>query len=136
MKNKFVNAFLKCGLLGWCLECAWTGLLSFFAKDKSLSCRTSVWMLPIYGLASCFLPLSERVKDKNILLRGGLYTSLIYIAEYSLGSILRKIDSCPWDYSKEKHHYKGLIRYDFVPVWFVVGLLYENFLKKNFSNFN
>lgn len=133
MNIKFMKNFMKCGLVGWCLECTWTGLLSFFEKDKLLSCYTSIWMFPIYGLAAFLKPISNRIKDKNILIRGGIYTACIFAAEYFLGSILRMLNACPWDYSKEKYNYKGLIRYDFIPVWFFVGLLYEQILKKNFN---
>lgn len=128
MKNKFSYNFLKCGLIGWCLECGWTGLLSLLERDKSLTCRTSLWMLPIYGLAAFLLPISKKFKNKNILLRGGLYTLGIYFAEFTFGSILKKLNACPWDYSMEKFHYKGLIRFDFAPLWFLVGLLYEKYL--------
>ena len=136
MNNNFTNNFINCGLLGWCFECAWTGLLSLFANDKSLSCRTSLWMLPIYGLASFLLPISNKIKDKNVIYRGGIYTFCIYIAEYTFGNILKKLNACPWDYSKERYHYKGLIRYDFAPIWFFVGLLYENILNKDFQTEN
>ncbi len=135
MKNKYANNFLKCGLLGWCLECGWTGFLSIFKKDKSLSCRTSLWMLPIYGLATFLSPISDKVKDKNIILRGGIYAFCIYVAEYTFGSILKRINACPWDYSKEKFNYKGLIRFDYAPIWFFVGLLYESLLNNKFSYF-
>ena len=131
MKNKFLYNFIKCGFLGWCLECSWTGLLSIISKDKLLSCTTSVWMFPIYGLAVFISPISKKIQHKNILIRGGLYTICIFSAEYVFGSILRKIEACPWDYSKERFNYKGLIRYDFVLVWFIVGLLYEKFLSIN-----
>lgn len=130
MKNKYIYNFIKCGLLGWCMECTWTGLLSLYEKDKSLSCRTSLWMFPIYGLAVFFIPISKKIKDKNIVIRGSIYTLCIYFAEYTFGSILKTLNACPWDYSMEKFHYKGLIRYDFIPVWFFVGLLYERLLSK------
>ncbi|NLJ89729.1 MAG: hypothetical protein GX323_02425 [Clostridiales bacterium] len=130
MKNKFAYNFIRCGLLGWCLECAWTGFLSLLARDKTLSCRTSLWMFPIYGLAAFFLPLSQKIKNRNIIIRGGLYTLCIFIAEYIFGSLLNILDSCPWDYSKERFHYKGIIRFDFAPIWFLVGLLYEKILTK------
>ena len=50
MKKNFVTDFMRCGASGWCMECMWTGMDSiFFHKDRQLSCRTSVWMFPIYG---------------------------------------------------------------------------------------
>ena len=48
---------------------------------------------------------------------------------------LRKYGIQPWDYSKEKYNYKGVIRLDFIPVWFFVGLLYEYLLdRQTFKN--
>lgn len=29
-----------------------------------------------------------------------------------------------------KHNYKGIIRLDYIPVWFLVGLIYERVLTK------
>ncbi len=121
--------FLKCGLVGWGLECFWTGCVSLFdKKDKQLSCSTSLWMFPIYGLASSMTPLFHKMKGKNVLLRGSLYTTCIFLAEYGTGKILKKKNCCPWDYSDCKANYHGLIRLDYAPLWFLVGLLYEKIL--------
>ena len=38
---------------------------------------------------------------------------------------------CPWDYSHTPFHYKGIIRMDYLPVWFVTGLLFEKILTKS-----
>ena len=67
MKKNFVTDFMRCGASGWCMECMWTGMDSiFFHKDRQLSCRTSVWMFPIYGMAACFsrnIPLVPSLKN-------------------------------------------------------------------------
>lgn len=39
-----------------------------------------------------------------------------------------KRDACPWDYSDAALNYKGIIRLDYAPVWFIVGLIYEKML--------
>ncbi len=50
----------------------------------------------------------------------------IFIAEYASGWGLEKlIGSCPWDYTGSKFSIKGLIRLDYAPVWFAVGIIYE-----------
>lgn len=129
MKKCFYNNFLLCGLCGWCMECFWTGLHSVIRhKDKALFCRTSVWMFPIYGMAACLNPICKKLKDKSALLRGGVYTLCIFVAELSSGKLLKKFGACPWDYSKAKLNYKGLIRLDYAPAWFLVGLFYEKLL--------
>ena len=82
--------FILCGLAGWCMEVLWTGLGSIVSRDPKLTCRTSVWMFPIYGLAAFLGPIGRRLKDRNLLCRGGLYTLLIFVTEYTSGAILKK----------------------------------------------
>lgn len=131
MKNKFVNNFLICGLCGWCMECLWTGLDSIRKhKDKTLLCHTSVWMFPIYGMAACLNPISSKIKNRCTLVRGGIYVVLIFLAEYYSGKFLKKYGACPWDYSKAKFNYKGVIRLDYAPAWFLAGLFFEKILNR------
>lgn len=112
------------------MECFWTGLDAIRKhKDRTLSCHTSVWMFPIYGMAACLAPICNKLKGRNALLRGGVYTTLIYLAEYTTGVILKKYRACPWDYSKAKLNIKGVIRLDYAPAWFFTGLLFEKVLK-------
>lgn len=122
--------FLKCGVTGWCLEVLWTGFINMCHKDKTLTSKTSLLMFPIYGLAAFIKPIHKLIKDKSILFRGSLYTLIIYATEYASGHFLKKHDMCPWDYSKSKYNIKGIIRLDYAPAWFAVGLLYEKLLKK------
>lgn len=131
MKTNFIKDYIKCGFIGWGLECFFTGLGAVAAhKDKKLRCTSSVWMFPIYGLAAAIKPISKKLRRFNVLIRGGVYTALIFITEYCTGSILRKFKACPWDYSKTKYNYKGVVRLDYAPLWFLVGLLYEKVLSK------
>jgi len=87
-------------------------------------------MFPIYGMAAFLSPICKKLEYKNALLRGGVYAFLIFIAEYSSGNILNKFGACPWDYSKAKLNYKGIIRFDYAPAWFLVGLFYEKLLNR------
>ena len=129
MKKNFVTDFMRCGASGWCMECLWTGMDSiFFHKDRQLSCRTSVWMFPIYGMAACFSPMCKKLGKHNSFIRGTVYMLCIYAAEYTTGSLLKKWDACPWDYSRSKWNYRGLIRFDYAPAWFCAGLFYEKLL--------
>lgn len=130
MKGFFKN-FLICGLCGWCLECFWTGLNSIKKhKDRTLSCHTSVWMFPIYGMAACLTPICTKLKNRNALIRGGVYAALIYLTEYTTGVILKKYGACPWDYSKARLNVRGVIRFDYAPVWFLTGLIFEKLLNR------
>lgn len=133
VKN-FLKNFFKCGLCGWCLECFWTGLCSiknWSKNDRTLSCRTSVWMFPIYGMAAFLAPLCSKLQKRNALVRGGVYAILIYITEYTTGVLLKKYRACPWDYSKSKYHVNGVIRFDYAPLWILTGLLFEKILCQN-----
>ena len=105
--KKLCKDFLKCGTLGWCMEILFTGLHSFFSKDYTLAGRTSIWMFPIYGMACIFSPLSQKLKTKNTLLRGSIYTAFIFAGEFLSGLFLKKHRICPWDYSRAKFNIKG-----------------------------
>lgn len=132
MKKCFISNFLICGFCGWCMECLWTGMSSIRRhKDKTLACHTSVWMFPIYGMAACLNPFCKKLKDRNTLLRGGIYAFLIYITEYTTGVVLKKYGACPWDYSKAKLNYKGVVRLDYAPAWFLAGLFFEKVLNRS-----
>lgn len=129
MKRNLFTNFIICGAFGWCLECLFTGICSIFqGKDRKLSCNTSIWMFPIYGLAVLIKPVHAMLGKTNACIRGGIYVIGIFIAEFSLGSLLKKYKACPWDYSKAKYNYKGVIRFDYAPLWFFVGLTYEKIL--------
>jgi len=131
MKNNLTKNFLLCGCIGWLLECFWTGLCSLlFDKDVHMYCKTSLWMFPIYGLAALISPLSNCLYKFGAFIRGGVYATLIFVTEFLSGKFLNSFRACPWDYSKAKLNYKGLIRLDFFPLWFVVGLCYEKILKR------
>ena len=125
--------FLFCGLLALCLEILWTGL-QFPASGEMLPLKRHylvfLWF-PIYGCASLILPVYQKLKSLPALLRGSLYTAGFYLAEFTSGSILQAFHMCPWDYSGVPHQYKGIIRLDYLPVWFLTGLFFEKILTKS-----
>lgn len=110
------------------MEILFTGLRSLRQHNHKLTGNTSIWMFPIYGLASLLAPLCRHLKGKNLMLRGGIYTCCIFAGEYMTGSFLRKYDACPWDYSEAPLNVDGLIRLDYAPFWFCAGLLFEKIL--------
>lgn len=128
-----IKKYLICGLTGWCLEVFWTGIGSALKKDKKLSSNTSIWMFPIYATAIIIEPLNQllRKKKRNPIERGAVYALCIFATEYTSGSLLKKIDCCPWDYSDSKFNIKGVIRLDYLPAWFATGLIYEKILCKS-----
>lgn len=131
----FGKNFCKCGLIGWCMECFWTGLISLenVRKDRRLLCQTSLWMFPIYGLAAFLPAIYQTIRRKCALFRASIYSGTIFLFEFLTGSLLRKLNACPWDYTKSKHHYKGLICPDYAPLWALAGLLFEHLTCKKTS---
>ena len=125
--------FLVCGLTGWCMEILFTSFGAFCHNDYKLIGKTSIWMFPIYGMAAVIRPVHKLIKNCPALLRGGIYTAGIYICEYVSGSLLKKHDLCPWDYSDAKANINGLIRLDYAPFWMAAGLIFEKLLDKRDS---
>ncbi|MFR8033566.1 MAG: putative ABC transporter permease [Lachnospiraceae bacterium] len=117
--------FIKCGLVGWCMEVLFTGLHSIARHDPKMMGQTSILMFPIYGAAAFFGPISRLLKKRRIWARGTVYTCCIFAAEYVSGSLLKKRKMCPWDYSDAKFNINGLIRLDYAPLWFTAGLIFE-----------
>ncbi|MDD6203003.1 MAG: hypothetical protein PUB13_08715 [Lachnospiraceae bacterium] len=129
MKKLLLN-FLKCGIFGWCLEILFTGANALRKRDLTLIGKTSFWMFPIYGAGCLLEPISRLLKNFHWILRGFLYMCTIFTAEYCTGRWLIKRGLCPWDYSKAKWNIKSVVRLDYAPCWFIVGLLYEKLLSR------
>ncbi len=114
------------GLLGWCAEIAWTGLGSLLAGDPRLTAKTYLWMFPIYGLAVFLEPVHDRIRPWPALARGSVWMLIFFAVEYLTGWLLRAlVGASPWDYSAAGFNVHGLIRLDYAPVWFALGLIYE-----------
>ena len=128
MKNNLFTQFLLCGIVGWSLECFWTGLHSLFILEPTLSCNTSLWMFPIYGLAAFTFPLYRKIAHLSFYIRGLLYTILMYFVEFTTGSFLKAFHACPWNYDQAPLQLCGLVRLDYAPLWLLSGLLFERLL--------
>ena len=124
--HKKIYRFIIYGLIGWCVEIFWTGIGSLLAGDIKLTGQTYLWMFPIYGLAIFLEPIHNKIREWPVLLRGLLYTLLIFSIEYLTGWFLQiTIGLCPWDYSNTRFSLNGLIRLDYAPAWFTAGILFE-----------
>lgn len=113
------------------MEIVWTGLSSLLNKDYRLVSRTSIWMFFIYGMAAFLEPLCDLIIYLPFVLRGIIYMLCIFAAEYVTGSVMKRLNACPWDYSGSQYSVAGVIRLDYAPVWFAVGLTFE-FIHFNF----
>lgn len=113
------------GLLGWNLEILWTGLGSLIRGDMNMMGHTSVWMFVIYGVSGIgFEFVHNKIRDKRWYERGLIWMYLIFAAELVSGAALAIFDIHPWEYNGTFALF-GLIRLDYAPVWFIVGLLFE-----------
>ena len=122
---------LLCGAIGWCLEIFWTGLHSLLSGEFTMMGKTSLLMFPIYGCAAVIAPVSRKLSSVPAVIRGFLYTAGIFFTEFFTGTLLRYFHMCPWDYSNSPFQYKGLIRFDYTPLWFMMGLFFEKILTKS-----
>lgn len=121
-----IGRFFVYGIIGWCLEIVFTGVLSGLNGNRSLKATTSLWMFPIYGMAVFLEPFFTLLGTLPFVLRGVIYMALIFGTEFISGLVLLGVvGSCPWDYKEAKANIAGVIRLDYAPLWFAVGLLYE-----------
>ena len=122
-----ITRFIIYGLMVFLMEILWTGLISLLKKDVSLRAFTSLWMFFIYGMAVFMEPVFIASGGLPFFIRGLIYMLLIFCAEYLTGYLLeRSIGKCPWNYEGAALSVYGLIRLDYAPVWFAVGIIYEN----------
>lgn len=122
---KTIYRFLIYGFIGIQLEVFWTSIESLTHQNYTLEGTTYMWMILIYGLGVFLEPIQKLLKNINIMLRGIIYMTLIYIIEYITGILLfYLIGTCPWNYT-DPYSINGIITLSFIPVWFVMGLLFE-----------
>lgn len=127
-KTLFPQNFMLCGLTGWCMEILFTAVKNVHHIDRRLMGQTSIWMFPIYGCAALIKPMYHLISRLPVLARGGIYSAAILTGEFISGSLLKKHDCCPWDYSHARFNIRGVIRLDYAPLWMGAGLLFEQIL--------
>lgn len=123
--------FLHCGIAGWCIEILYTACKTLQRRDFQLKGTTSLWMFPIYGCAAFLRPLFRITHRLWLPLRGTLYALLIFSGEFLSGKLLGEKGVEPWDYSRFRLRIGPHIRLDFFPHWFLAGLFYEKFTRRN-----
>jgi uncharacterized membrane protein len=123
--------FLVYGALGWCGEILWTALtrrIRGTERGWRLVGDTSLWAFPMYGAAVLlYEPVHNLMLGQFILIRAGVYLLGFWLVEYLGGWVVWKISGIkPWDYSASPGgSLNGLIRWNFVLVWPLIGLLAE-----------
>jgi uncharacterized membrane protein len=120
--------FVLYGLGGWCGEVVFTALTeSLPNRDWRLTGVTYLWMFPIYGLiAPLYEPVHDQIRSVPWYGRALIWALGFTAVEWSAGWLIEKLTGrCPWDYSGRRWAINPYVRWDYVPVWAVVGLALE-----------
>ncbi len=126
----FVRFFIY-GALGWCSEIIWTAVtnkVSGRSRNSLLMGETSLWAFPMYGLiAFLYEPLHNLLRGRPLFFRALAYLLGFWTIEYAGGwAVWRIAGKKPWDYSRSPGgSWNGLIRWNFILVWPLVGLAIE-----------
>lgn len=115
--------FISFGVLGMLTQVAFGGAKELVVqRDWTLKGQTSLWMLPIYGLAAfIYPPVAIRVSEMPWYGRALIYGIAISVVQLILGLILSKFNRCPWHYD-DKWTIKGLVSLPHLPLWCAFGL--------------
>lgn len=121
--------FVLYGLGGWCGEVVFTALTESLPKrDWRLVGKTYLWMFFIYGsIVFLYEPVHNHIRDLPVLLRAVIWSLGFTTVELISGWLIaRLIGRCPWDYSDKRFAINPYIRWDYFPVWAIVGLGLES----------
>ncbi len=123
--SNMLTRYIIYGFLGWNVEIIWTGLNSLASGSKDLIGHTSIWMFFIYGTAVFVLePIHYKIAEFNWLFRGIIWMFLIFAIEMISGLALKLIGVEAWHYYGPTS-ILGIIRIDYAPLWFILGLVFE-----------
>jgi uncharacterized membrane protein len=120
--------FVLYGLGGWCGEVLYTALTDSLPKrDWRLVGTTYLWMFPIYGsIAFLYEPTHDLIRPLAWPLRAVIWSMGFTIVEYLSGWLIERFTGrCPWDYSHRRFAINAYIRWDYFPIWAVIGLALE-----------
>lgn len=120
--------FILYGLGGWCGEIIFTALTeSLPNRDWRLKGTSYLWMFPIYGLlAPLYEPVHDLIRDLPLLGRAVIWSLGFTLIELTTGWLIARLTGrCPWDYSEKRFGINAYIRWDFFPVWAIIGLALE-----------
>lgn len=123
--KKLSKDFVKCGVTGWCMEIVTTAFQALRRREPTLTGHTSLFMFPIYGAACLMRPLFLLLSGFHWAVRGFVYMLCIFAGEYASGRFLQKKGRCPWCYDRTGWNVCRVIRLDYAPAWFLLGLIFE-----------
>ena len=117
--------YILYGLGGWCGEVVFTALTDSVPKrDWRLVGTTYLWMFPIYGLLVVFYePVHDLIRELPVIVRALIWSIGFTIVELVTGWLITRVTGrCPWDYSDKRFAINAYIRWDFFPIWAIIGL--------------
>jgi len=119
--------FVLFGIIGISAEIFVSAILEFIkTKNKKFLGHSSPWMFFVYGSAYFIILFGTTyLMNLNIFIRALIYMFIFYLMEFVSGSILKKFNAIPWDYSNFKYNFKGIITLEFAPLWFFGGIILE-----------
>lgn len=122
--------FVLYGLGGWCGEVLFTAFTeSLPQRDWRLLGKTYLWMFPIYGSIAIFYePVHDLIRGIPWWGRAVIWALGFTAVELVSGWLIARLSGrCPWDYvaAGKRFAINPYIRWDFFPVWAVVGLILE-----------
>lgn len=120
-------------LHGYLIEVTFTAVWDLLVFG-SLELRgfSSVWSLAIYSISCIAMEkINSLMQRRGLLARALAHTCWIYAWEFTTGSVLRAMGSCPWDYRDFRYNISGLVTLEYAPLWFLCGLLFELLLVTN-----
>uniref|UniRef100_A0A3P9HJY8 Transmembrane protein 229B n=1 Tax=Oryzias latipes TaxID=8090 RepID=A0A3P9HJY8_ORYLA len=120
-------------LHGCLCEVAFTAVVDWSStQDRRLTGHSSLWALPMYATAIYLMEvLRGRLLGHALPVRLMVYTSFIYMWEFSWGAGLRLLGACPWDYSGYRFNLIGLVTLEYALPWAVAAFIAEQHVIKN-----
>lgn len=113
------------GCVGILMEVFFTGIHSIIVmRDRNAVCRTSMWMILIYGSGGLILGILRSILPNSLLFVPTAVVT-IFAMEFCSGWLLRKIKVKAWDYKHAKFGIMGLIRLDYLPFWTMVAIGFD-----------
>ncbi|MDD5660253.1 MAG: hypothetical protein PHR39_09645 [Actinomycetota bacterium] len=103
-------------------------------KDIALKGRSYLWMFLIYGCFGLIIkPLYPLISFIPFVIRGLIYTAIIFVGEFAYGFLLKLIiKKVPWEY-KTRWSILGIVNLAYLPFWlllsYILELIYRCFLK-------
>lgn len=125
MVGEFIARVLVYGCIGLLLEFFFTGIHSVVVlRSRNAICRSSLWMVPIYGLGAEGMGFLRIFLTEPYLFIPAAVL-FIFAVEYASGRILRLAGVTVWDYSHSRFSLHGLVRADYLPFWLMVAIGYD-----------